>query len=393
MNDRRDNSEDFSLERHVRTGRDPGTHQPGRHPGATSTSTEKSSSARINDDTLPDRIRRKYYVMANESGRTGPSSAARLYADERGEYLAFKVTEDRLVTRLAGAEVIRDMVSVADHRGWDALHVRGSAEFRREAWLEAGARGIEVQGYQPSDLDRQALSDRQEVWNRIHLRTHEVEVRSVPDRDGRAERFDYDTGISGRLIEVGRAPYRNRNDADTSTYVAIELDSGRRHQVWGVDLAKATADSGARPGDHIQVRREGVERVAKDIKVIDAASGSARIERQQVPRNRWRVTAEKFRAADRSTAARDPDLAAARSHMVIIERALERTFSKDEHTRQNITEAVRERIAQHLEKGHSFARAIVMEPVPDRHQSGPNRNKEIHQEQSGSRMRMQERER
>ena len=79
--------------------------------------------------------------------------------------------------------------------------------------------------------------------------------------------------------------------------------------------------------------------------------------------------------------------------MVIIEKALERAFSKDEHTRQSITEAVKERIAQHLEKGHSFARAIVMEPVPDRHQSGPTRNKELDQKQSGSRMRMQEGER
>ena len=165
---------------------------------------------------------------------------ARLYADERGEYLAFKVTEDRLVTRLAAAEVIRDMVSVAQHRQWEALHVRGSVEFRREAWLEAGARGIEVQGYQPTDLDRQALSDRQEAWNRTHPRTHEVEVRSGSDKDRRAERLDYDKGVSGRLIEVGRAPYRNRDDAETSTYVAIELDNGRQHQVWGVGLEKAT---------------------------------------------------------------------------------------------------------------------------------------------------------
>ena len=316
-----------------------------RIPRAKSASADKSSSATVEDNALPDRIRRKYYVVANEPGKDGADGEARLYADERGEYLAFKVTEDRLVTRLAAAEVIRDMVSVAQHRQWDALHVRGSAEFRREAWLEAGARGIEVQGYQPTDLDRQALSDRQEVWNRAHPRTHEVEVRSVSDRDERAERLDYDKGVSGRLIEVGRAPYRNRDDAETSTYVAIELDNGRQHQVWGVGLEKATADSKARPGDRIQVRRDGVERVAKDIKVIDAASGSARIERRQVPRNRWRVTAEKFRAADRQTAARDPDLVAAQSQMVIIEKALERAFPEDERARHNIMEAVKERIA------------------------------------------------
>ena len=288
-----------------------------------------------------------------------PTSAA--------EYLAFKVTEDRLVTRLAAAEVIRDMVSVAQHRQWDALHVRGSVEFRREAWLEAGARGIEVQGYQPTDLDRQALSDRQEVWNRTHPRTSRRRFVRVLTGTGARKRLDYDRGVSGRLIEVGRAPYRNRDDAETSTYVAIELDNGRQHQVWGVGLEKATADSRARPGDRIQVRRDGVERVAKDIKVIDAASGSARIERRQVPRNRWRVTAEKFRATDRATAARDPDLVAAQSQMVVIEKLVERAFPKDEHARQSIMAAAKERIAQHLEKGHSFARATVMEPVRERH--------------------------
>ena len=65
-------------------------------------------------------------------------------------------------------------------------------------------------------------------------------------------------------------------------------------------LEKATTDSRAMPGDRIQVRRDGVDRVAKDIKVIDSASGRTRIERRQVPRNRWRVTAEKFRATDRA---------------------------------------------------------------------------------------------
>ena len=295
MNDTRDDSEDFSLKRQDRTGRDPGTDKSGEHSAAKSTSTDKSSSATVDDNALPDRIRRKYYVVANEPGKDGPDGEARLYADERGEYLAFKVTEDRLVTRLAAAEVIRDMVSVAQHRQWEALQVRGFVEFRREAWLEAGARGLEVQGYQPTELDRQTLADRREVWDRAHLSTPEVEARSASDRGERADKFDYDKGISGRLIEVGQASYRNRTDAEASTYVALELDNGRQHQVWGVGLEKATADSNAKPGDRVHVRRDGIERVTKEIKVIDATSGHAHIERRQVPRNRWQVTAEKFR--------------------------------------------------------------------------------------------------
>ncbi|WP_166308904.1 LPD7 domain-containing protein [Bradyrhizobium sp. 2S1] len=390
MNDTRDDSEDFSLERQGRARRDSNRDKGGDDTAARSAPTDQPSSATGQDNAFPDRIRRKYYVVANASGRDAPDGEARLYADARGEYLAFKVTEDRLVTRLVAAEVIRDMVSVVQHRQWEALHVRGSAKFRREAWLEAGARGIEVQGYQPTDLDRQALSDRQEASNRTHPHTHEVEVRSGSDKDRRGERLDYDRGVSGRLIEVGRAPYRNHDGAETSTYVVVELDNGRQHQVWGVGLEKATADSGAGPGDRIQVRRDGVERVAKDIKVIDAASGSARIERRQVPRNRWRVTAERFRAADRQTAARDPDLVAAQSQIVALEKLLERAFPKDEHARRRVADAVKERIAQHIEKGHSFAPATVIEPVRDRHQPGRDKE-EVRQSRSGERMRMQER--
>ncbi|WP_205757363.1 hypothetical protein, partial [Lactobacillus crispatus] len=132
-----------------------------------------------------------------------------------------------------------------------------------------------------------------------HSGTPEVEARWASDKGERADKFDYDKGISGRLIEVGQAPYRNRTDAEATTYVALELDNGRQHQVWGVGLEKATADSNAKPGDRVHVRRDGVERVTKEIRVIDATSGHAHIEQRQMPRNRWQVTAEKFRAADR----------------------------------------------------------------------------------------------
>jgi Large polyvalent protein-associated domain 7 len=388
MNDTRDQGEDFSLKRQDRAGRDRNADKSGDDRAKTS---DKSPSAMVGGEALPDRIRRKYYVVANEPGKDGPDGEARLYADERGEYLAFKVTDDRLVTRLAAAEVIRDMVSVAQHRQWESLQVRGSAEFRREAWLEASARGLEVQGYQPTELDRQTLADRREVWDRAHSGTQEVEARSASDKGGRADKFDYDKGISGRLIEVGQAPYRNRTDAEASTYVALELDNGRQHQVWGVGLEKATADGNAQPGDRVHVRRDGIERVTKGIKVIDATSGHAHIEQRQVPRNRWQVTAEKFRTADRQTVARDPNLVTAQSQMVIIEKAVERAFPKDEHARHTILEAAKERIAGHLGQGHSFARATVRELLQDRHRSSDK--DEARQNRNGERVRIQERER
>ena len=111
-----------------------------------------------------------------------------------------------------------------------------------------------------------------------------------------------------------------------------------------------------------------------------------------MPRNRWRVTAEKFRAADRQAAARDADLIAAKSKMVIIEKLVERAFPQDERARRNIMEAVKERIAGHLERGHSFARATVTEPIQDRHRSESDKA-DLRRDQTGARDRFQERER
>ena len=366
MSARHDASEEFSLERQRREGR--ASAREKSEDESLTTALNKPSSAEVTDSAFPDRIRRKYYVVASED-KDRAGREARLYADERKEYLAFKTTDDRLVTRIAAAEVIRDMVSVAQHRQWEALHVRGSVEFRREAWLEASARGIEVQGYQPNELDRQALTDRRAAWDRAHARTNDVEARSSSDRSLQADRLDYDKGVSGRLMEVGFGPYRNRADAEPSTYVAIELDDGRRHQVWGIGVVTDVADSGARPGDRISLRRDGVEPVIRAIKSIDAATGIAGVERRQMWRNMWNVTVEE-RRTDRPGAAHGSDLLAAQSQIVIINKLVERALPNDENARQNIMAFAKERIAQHLEKGHSFSRAKILDSVQERAQVG-----------------------
>ena len=104
------------------------------------------------------------------------------------------------------------------------------------------------------------------------------------------------------------------------------------------------------------------------------------------------MTAEKFRSADRKTAARDLDLVAAQSQMVIIEKALERAFPEQERARHTIMETVKERIVQHLERGHSFPRATVIEPVRDRHRSGGDKDN-ARQNLTEERVTIQERER
>ena len=106
-------------------------------------------------DFLPAHLRRKYYVVEIDA------QEARIYADRDGEYLIAKAGRDRLVTRNANLEIVRDLVAIAAHRGWERIELSGSLEFRREAWLAASARGIETKGYEPSELDRAALAKMQ----------------------------------------------------------------------------------------------------------------------------------------------------------------------------------------------------------------------------------------
>ncbi|MGJ0532742.1 LPD7 domain-containing protein [Methylocystis sp.] len=103
-------------------------------------------------DPLPEHLRRKYYVL--DAG----VEKIKIYADRSGEYLVAKAGRDRLVTQVASIEIVRDLVAIAAHRGWERIELTGSAEFRREAWLAASARGIEAKGYKPTEIDSAALA-------------------------------------------------------------------------------------------------------------------------------------------------------------------------------------------------------------------------------------------
>lgn len=311
----------------------------------------------------PDRVRRKYYVVAAKVGPDGDAIHTRVYTDRRGEYLAFKDAGERLSTRNGAPEVVRDMIAVAEHRGWEAVSVRGPVEFRREAWLEATARGLPVHGYEPAELDRETL--RKRLADRASQRGDPD--RPKPDLDASSTtkgarpspRANLDVGVTGRLVEVGRAPYPGRERAEPSAYVDLALPDGGSRRIWGAALPKAIEAANVEVGDGVRIQRDGVERVAKDVRIVDGRTGTTSVERQDVVRNRWTVTAEQFRSLDRGEAVRDPSLAAAHSNIAVLERALNARFPQDERARQIVLDAARQRVAEHLEQGQTFRRAQI----------------------------------
>ena len=70
------------------------------------------------------------------------------------------------------AAVVKAMVDRAEERGWTAVRVKGSAEFERQVWIAATARGIKALGYEPTEGDRLAMAQERERLNAERGQAH-----------------------------------------------------------------------------------------------------------------------------------------------------------------------------------------------------------------------------
>jgi len=113
---------------------------------------KKPKALSVEAGDLPEAVRKRYYAdKAKWSGEPAYFTSAEMKDP------AFRDQGRRLMTATESQEVVKDLVAIAQHRGWDKIHVTGTEAFRRSVWLEAGQKGLEVRGYKPNDRDLQEL--------------------------------------------------------------------------------------------------------------------------------------------------------------------------------------------------------------------------------------------
>ena len=192
----------------------------------------------------------------------------RSYDDKRP---AIEDQGDSLRTKNADRATAMDMVELASHRGWSKMNVKGPEEFRREMWIEGQAQGIEVRGYRPSDKDRAEADRRGElVGYRVIERAdgqekaqqssgqRQNETNAKPtDQSNVVELPNYDKGVRGTIIGIGEAPYKDREGASSTPFVAMELADGRSHKMWGVGLPSMVSDNQLKVGDVATITSAG----------------------------------------------------------------------------------------------------------------------------------------
>jgi len=87
-------------------------------------------------------------------------NAQHFYRDYQRKDLIARASDSWIATTKQDARTIRDVVDYAQQQGWTNVTLKGSPEFKREAWIEARSRGMEATGYKPTEPDIQEAQRR-----------------------------------------------------------------------------------------------------------------------------------------------------------------------------------------------------------------------------------------
>lgn len=258
---------------------------------------------------------------------------AKFYYRDKDGAEAFEDKANSVSTQKGTPEVVSAMVTLAQSRGWTSVTVRGSEEFRREAWLQASARGLQVRGYSPRNVDMARLEDIRSEDRRAldrpardtpAIRSRITEERpaggSAGTRPGKpdpalseaqavavnalktllrargdseravemtarvvAERLSSDRVHVGQVVDHGRAPHEGKPENGTSYYVRLRGENGER-VLWGLDLERAMHAAKAQQGDDIVLSLQRAARAGDRGEAL-AEPGVARA----THRNVWQV--------------------------------------------------------------------------------------------------------
>ncbi|MEB2558794.1 DUF5710 domain-containing protein [Burkholderia cenocepacia] len=254
----------------------------------------------------------------------------------------FEDTGSRLKTQQNDRGTIADMLAVMKAKNIDSITVKGSETFRRNAWIEASLDGgIDVKGFKPKEADFALLEAAKRERDALTIKAGtspepaagpKVDAKvdpsaakpSAPAASPKPDAVPTTTATpsapvasaatkpvvtsSGELLQHGAARYENKPNESYSYFVRYRDDAGAERTVWGVDLQRAIAESGAKVGDTVSLKNMGRTPVTVQEQVRDAAGKVIGTQPKDTIRNAWEV---------KRSAAPEPERAPARAQMTV----------------------------------------------------------------------------
>ncbi len=127
---------------------------------------QSSNFAERQGEANPDKDRQNRILQ--QINREYSGSGGKYYQnDARGnQRLAFRDSGAKIVAQNNDQKVAFAVAAMAEAKGWSEVKVSGHADFRRNVWLEAKSRGLDVRGYTPNEQDQAALQERLDAKQR-----------------------------------------------------------------------------------------------------------------------------------------------------------------------------------------------------------------------------------
>ncbi len=141
---------------------------------------------------------------------------------------------------------------------------------------------------------------------------HSPSVASAPSPSGAStvapelsmvEKESLRTGLTGKLLDAGKAPYQFDEKNTDSFFVELRTKAGNK-TFWGVELENALNDSGKKPGDMVKLQFLGKQPVTINVPIKNDEGVVTGFERRDTHRNQWSITPaadNRLLVADRKT--------------------------------------------------------------------------------------------
>lgn len=123
-------------------------------------SNENDNQVSSDEILTPEDDKKTKYVLPQDIEQSYLKVGNKYYTKNKTDEPAFVDKGNKLETTANSDKVAESLVRIASARGWNEIKVTGTEKFRRDVWLEAATRGMEIKGYSPTEQDKVALAAR-----------------------------------------------------------------------------------------------------------------------------------------------------------------------------------------------------------------------------------------
>lgn len=219
-----------------------------------------------------------------------PETVSNRYLNVESKYffpdktVAFEDRGTKLKLDTENREVIKDVLTIAEARGWRSISVSGSQNFKFQVWREATIMGLGVSGYTPTALEAAELNHAQAL--------REARQSALTRNPQTAEKPQHpqDGLLRGILTAHGADHYRHDPKQGQSYYVTVDVGNGNEVTRWGSDFKRALAKAHSLPqiGDAVIIAQLGKQNVDIEHPVVDD-QGHVAQEKKTVQKTTWQV--------------------------------------------------------------------------------------------------------